>query len=200
MNNQWDKRYSDSLYHYGREPNQFFKKEIKEIAPGKILLPGEGEGRNAVYAATLGWNVDAVDFSEEGKRKADKLAAEFGVKINYQVQDFAKFFPPENYYEAVGIFFIHLDEELRAALFSRLIRSLKPSGKILLECFEKEQIKFSSGGPKDPSMLFSLEDVVNEFIDLEFEKLSREKVILNEGPGHSGEGMVIQFIGSRKQS
>jgi SAM-dependent methyltransferase len=197
MSNAWDDRYSDPQYVYGKEPNQFFRKELSGIAPGTILLPGEGEGRNAVFAASLGWKVDAVDFSEEGRKKAEKLAKESGVEINYRVVDFANYFPEENFYDAVGIFFIHLEEELRSALFEKIIKSLKPSGKIIFECFENDQIKFSSGGPKDPSLLYSLEDVVNLFIDLDFQKLSKEKTLLNEGPGHSGEGMVIQFIGSR---
>ena len=196
MNDLWNKRYSESEYHYGKLPNNFLKEELPKLKPGKILFVGEGEGRNSIYAATLGWDVDAVDFSEEGKRKADILAKESGVKINYKIHDFSTFIPAEKTYDAVGIFFIHLDDELREALFERIIQSLKPSGKIIFECFEKEQINYKSGGPQNPELLYSLEDVVSLFIDLDFEKLSKEKIFLNEGKGHSGEGVVIRFIGS----
>jgi 2-polyprenyl-3-methyl-5-hydroxy-6-metoxy-1,4-benzoquinol methylase len=194
----WDERYSKKEYHYGKDPNSFLKEELPKLKPGNILFIGEGEGRNAVYAATLGWNVDAIDFSEEGKRKAENLAEEFGVKINYQIKDFSTFTPQEKYYDAVGIFFIHLDEELKSSLFPKLIKSLKPAGIIIFECFEKEQINHNSGGPKDEALLYSLEDVVSEFIDLEFEKLSKEKVFLNEGKGHFGEGVVIRFMGTHE--
>ncbi len=197
-NTHWDNRYSTDEYVFGKEPNQFFKKEVAKIAPGRILLPGEGEGRNAIYAAGLGWAVDAFDFSSEGKTKAEKLAAESKVNINYSISDFAEYMPRENYYDAVGIFYLHIEEELRSRLFGRLIKSLKPSGKIIFECFEKEQIGYSSGGPSEESLLYSLEDVVNEFIDLDFEKFSKEKIYLNEGSGHVGEGIVVQFVGSRK--
>ncbi len=195
MKGFWNKRYSEEEYNYGKEPNNFLKEELIKLKPGKILFIGEGEGRNAVYAATLGWNVDALDFSEEGKRKAEKLAEEFGVKINYQIQDFSNFAVQKNHYDAVGIFFIHLEEELRTSLFNKLIFSLKPLGKILFECFEKEQLNYTSGGPKDIELLYSLEDVVNEFIDLDFDKLSKEKIYLNEGKGHLGDASVIRFIG-----
>lgn len=197
MKEKWNNRYSEEEYNYGKNPNEFLKAELKNVEPGKILFVGEGEGRNAVYAATLGWTVDAFDYSEIGKDKAEKLANEFEVKINYSIIDFAMYEPKESYYDAVGIFFIHLEEQLRAKLFQKIIKSLKPGGKIILECFEKEQINYSSGGPKDPAMLYSLEDIVNEFIDLEFEILSKEKVFLNEGKGHLGEGMVIKFVGKR---
>ena len=199
MKEVWNQRYTNKDYHYGKEPNQFLKEELPKLKPGNILFPGEGEGRNAVYTATLGWNVDAFDFSEEGKKKADDLAEEFGVKINYQINDFASFQPKENYYDAVGIFFIHQPEEIKTELFPKIIKSLKHSGKIIFECFEKEQINYSSGGPKDESFMYSLEEVVTEFIDLEFEKLSKEKVVLDEGKGHNGEAVVIRFIGSKKE-
>ncbi len=198
MKEKWNERYSKSEYNYGKEPNNFLREELLKINPGKILFIGEGEGRNAVYAAKLGWNVDAVDYSEAGKLKAEKLAFESGVKINYELQDFFSFTPRENFYDAVGIFFIHINEELRSQLFKKLIASLKTYGKIIFECFEKEQINHKSGGPGSPDLLYSLEDVVNEFIDLDFEKLAKEKVFLNEGVGHNGDAVVIRFIGTKQ--
>ncbi len=197
MKEMWDNRFSKEEYNYGKEPNNFLREELSKLKPGKILFIGEGEGRNAVYAATLGWNVDALDFSEAGKRKAEKLADELGVKINYQLQEFSELTVQENYFDAVGIFFIHLENEIRTLLFKKLISSLKPTGKIIFECFEKEQLNYTSGGPKDAELLYSLEDVVNEFIDLEFDKLSKEKVYLNEGKGHLGDASVIRFIGTK---
>ncbi|MGE5499295.1 MAG: hypothetical protein ACM3Q2_14530, partial [Syntrophothermus sp.] len=62
MLEQWNERFSKEGYAYGSEPNEFFKQEINKLAPGNILMIAEGEGRNGVYAAGLGWKVDAVDF------------------------------------------------------------------------------------------------------------------------------------------
>jgi cyclopropane fatty-acyl-phospholipid synthase-like methyltransferase len=198
MKELWNQRYSLDEYKYGKEPNQFFKEELTRLKPGRILLPGEGEGRNAVYAAASGWEVDAFDFSEAGKIKALKLAEESGAKINYDVKEFSEFRQDKVGYDAAAIIFIHLEEDQRRSLFEKIIASLKPGGKIIFECFEKDQIKFQSGGPKDIALLYTLEDVVNLFIDLEFEKLTKEKIFLNEGKGHLGEGIVIRFIGTKQ--
>lgn len=200
MKELWNKRYTNSEYIYGKNPNQFFKDEITRLKPGKILLFGEGEGRNAVFAASIGWDVDAVDFSEEGKRKALNLASEKNVKINYIVKDISEFIPNYNYYDATGIFYLHLDEELKKTVHKKAIDALKPSGKLILEVFEKEQLKYNSGGPKDESLLYSLEEVAEDFIELEFEKFSKEKIILNEGSGHQGEAIVIRFVGIKQNS
>lgn len=198
MKEQWNQRYSQQEYKYGKEPNRFLKEELDKLKPGRILFIGEGEGRNAVYAAKEGWIIDAVDYSEAGKQKADKLADEAGVKINYEISDFENFQPKDNQYDAAGIIFIHLEDGIKSKLFQRVIKSLKPGGKIIFECFEKDQINFNSGGPKESRLLYSLEEIVNDFIDLEFEKLSKEKIFLQEGTGHLGEGIVIRFVGVKK--
>jgi len=74
----WNERYAGDEFVYGREPNRFFEQEMKRLKPGKLLLPCEGEGRNAVWAARHGWEVSAFDQSSVGKQKAELLAREFG--------------------------------------------------------------------------------------------------------------------------
>ena len=73
-NELWNERFSTNEYIYGTNPNKFFKEQIDKINPGRLLLLGEGEGRNSVYAATKGWIIDAVDFSQTAKDKALMLA------------------------------------------------------------------------------------------------------------------------------
>ncbi|MCF8243465.1 MAG: class I SAM-dependent methyltransferase [Melioribacteraceae bacterium] len=113
MKEKWDERYGNSEYIYGVEPNNFLSKELAKLKPGKILMPGEGEGRNAVYAAKNGWEVDAFDYSEKAKEKAEKLASENSVKINYRVADITELSLPFSTYDAAAIIFMHLDEKLR---------------------------------------------------------------------------------------
>ncbi len=88
MTNFWDDRYSDGKYIYGTNPNLFFKEFVMKHPIGKILLPAEGEGRNAVYAAQCGWLVEAFDLSNEGRNKAIRLANEYNVNINYRIAGF----------------------------------------------------------------------------------------------------------------
>lgn len=88
----WNQRYRDDEFAYGIDPNEFLKEQLGLIQAGSILFPGEGEGRNAVYAAKSGWQVDASDWSDEAKNKAIKLAERFGVLIDYQVGDFEQIY------------------------------------------------------------------------------------------------------------
>ena len=83
----WDARYEGETYAYGTEPNAYFRQQLDALPPGRLLLLAEGEGRNAVYAAKRGWQVTAVDFSDEGRAKALRLAVAQGVRLDYQVAD-----------------------------------------------------------------------------------------------------------------
>jgi SAM-dependent methyltransferase len=195
MKQLWNDRFNSEEYVYGTEPNSFFKEHISKIKPGRLLLLGEGEGRNGVFAAKNGWTVDAYDWSESAKIKALKLARNNNCMIDYKVQDLTNIILHFNMYDAVGLIFLHLDEELREAVHTKAINTLKPGGKIILESYAKEQIGFSSGGPKNPDLLYSLEDIVTDFNDINYELLSKEKVILNEGELHKGEAMVIRMVG-----
>lgn len=197
MKETWEERYSKTEFAYGKEPNKFFKMAIEKLNPGRLLLIGEGEGRNAVFAAKLGWYVDAVDFSEMARKKALFLAAENNVEINYEVNNLNQFEPKENYYDAAGIIYVHMDEELRKRVHHKIIKSLKVNGQVILEAFEKEQVKRTSGGPKNAKLLYSLEDIVSDFIKLDFQKLSKETISLEEGKYHLGEAMVIRFLGNK---
>ena len=87
MKDFWNQRYAEEEYAYGTEPNAFFKAQLDQRTPGRLLLPAEGEGRNAVYAALKGWDVVAFDQSESGKTKAMKLAHQAGVAVSYLVED-----------------------------------------------------------------------------------------------------------------
>lgn len=194
MKEVWNNRYSDTEYVYGLKPNEFLKEEILNKKPGKILLLAEGEGRNAVYVAKLGWEVDAIDYSEEGRNKATMLSELEHVKINYEIKDLIEYIPKVNSYDAIGIFYMHLEPEKRRILFEHCINALKENGLILFECFEKEQLSYTSGGPKNPELLYSLEEIATAFIEMEFEKFSKEMIILQEGSGHVGDGMVVRFV------
>jgi SAM-dependent methyltransferase len=196
--NFWDERYSSEEYVYGTEPNQFFKEQMQKINPaGRLLLPGEGEGRNAVFAAQLGWEVDAFDQSIAAKQKALNLASVKNVRINYTNIDLAKFKPQKEFYECAGLIFVHLTNDIRNEFYQKIIYSLKQNGKLILELFSKDQLGKNSGGPQNPDMLSSTEEIKNEFKDLKSILLKEENVYLNEGKNHSGEASVIRFVGEK---
>lgn len=198
MKSMWNERYSSEKYIYGTKPNKFFAEQISKLEPGKVLFLGEGEGRNAVHAAKLGWDVHAVDYSEAGKIKALKLAEQENVNLNYMVGDVTKFNFEENNFDAAVIIYLHLNEKDRTIVHKKIIDVLKPNGKIILEVFEKSQIKNNTGGPKNIDLLYSLEDIFEDFQDLDIIKFSNEKIDLNEGDLHNGTASVIQYVGEKK--
>jgi SAM-dependent methyltransferase len=194
----WDERYSDENYVYGTMPNEFFKEQIDLLKPGKILMLGEGEGRNGIYAAQKGWQVDAVDFSLIAKEKALNHAKDKNVNINYTVENLENYYPQKNIYEAAGLIFVHLNEKLRRKIHKRVTESLKPGGVVIMEVYSKEQMGRTSGGPQSPEMLYSIENIKDTFADLIPLMLSKESIHLSESSFHSGEASVIRFIGQKE--
>ena len=134
--NFWDERFSVEEYVYGTSPNKFFREQLDKLSPGKILLVGEGEGRNAVYAAKNGWMVDAVDYSSVARDKALILAKESGVRINYNVQKIQSFFPDKKMYNTAAIIFLHLNPFERKTLHHKLSNALAFEGIVILEAYE----------------------------------------------------------------
>jgi hypothetical protein len=141
--------------------------------------------------------VDALDFSEEAKKKALRLAEINNVFINYDVENLDNFVPQKDFYDAAGLIFIHLENQLRDKVHTKCIESLKPGGKIILEAFEKEQFGRKSGGPQNPNLLYTLEDIKTNFSVLRTELLIKDIKNLDEGEFHSGEAAVIQYVGIR---
>jgi cyclopropane fatty-acyl-phospholipid synthase-like methyltransferase len=189
----WNKRYSGNGYVYGTEPNEFFREQLSKLKSGKLLLPAEGEGRNAVYAAEKGWNVSAFDQSETGREKALALASAKNVQIIYSVSALDDVEYPKNSFDVIGLVFAHFPQDKREKYHKKLISFLKPGGTIILEAFSKEQINFESGGPKDTNMLYSATDLRNDFSgfnNLEISTLNNE---LSEGQYHIGKASVIRL-------
>lgn len=193
----WNERYSSYVTVYGDNPNEFFKDHISKISPGKLLLPGEGEGRNAVFAAKRGWNVDAFDYSEAGRTKALARAAAENVSIHYITGDINDIIIPDATYDAIGLIYIHLKPEVRKIMHEQAVRSLKTGGHLILEAFSKAQINNISGGPRDINLLYDLDEVVKDFKGLKILFARTERIRLNEGPFHQGKADVIRIVATK---
>lgn len=197
MKEMWEKRFSEENYVYGKEPNQFLKEEIDKLKSGKALFIGEGEGRNAVYAASKGWQVDATDWSENARNKAINLANENNVSINYFLADFESLSIDKNSYDLIVLIFIHVDVALRKSLHSKVKNGLKHDGHIILESYDLDQLKYNSGGPRTPDLLYTLEDIYTDFNELEVIRFSKDVISLKEGPLHQGDASVIRYVGKQ---
>ncbi len=200
MSNFWNERYSNTAYIYGETPNRYYKKELLKLSPGKILLPAEGEGRNAVFAARMGWQVFAFDYSHQGMKKAQQLADKQSVKIHYQVADFAEVSYEEQSFDAVAVIFAHFAMEEKKEFLQKMTSLLKPGGAFIMEVFSKNQLKYqqlnpSSGGPRDWEMLYDTEELKPWISGFQTLELAEKEVELNEGTHHSGQASVIRFTG-----
>jgi 2-polyprenyl-3-methyl-5-hydroxy-6-metoxy-1,4-benzoquinol methylase len=198
MKEFWNNRYAENNYAYGCDPNEFLKDSISKIPIGKILFPAEGQGRNAVFTAQLGYDVFAFDISEEGKKKALELAKKCQTTIDYQVGLLENLNFSENEFDTIVLIYAHVPAEIRKDFHLKLLSFLKPGGMVLFEAFSKQQLRFTSGGPKDLKMLFSEDDIKKEFPALDFLLLKTVEIELNEGQYHQGKGSVIRFIGRKK--
>jgi SAM-dependent methyltransferase len=204
MKNFWDERYSRSEYVYGEEPNTYFKTQLDKLQPGKILLPAEGEGRNAVYAAERGWEVFAFDQSTEGKKKAEALARKKNVRIDYQIGDCGFIQYPVEMFDAIGLIYVHFPSIQRGLYHQRMSAFLKPGGMIILEAFNKKHFQYqqsnpTAGGPKDMDMLYSTEELKLDFSGFDILELRETEIDLEQSLFHSGPSSVIRFLGRKNE-
>lgn len=188
----WDERYQQEVFQYGIKPNDFFAEQIRQLPVGRILIPAAGEGRDAVYAASLGWDVYAFDLSEQGKSKALKLAREKKVNIHYTCGDAMEIKFPLEAFDVIMLTYFHTPPEIRTQIHHKCIQWLKPGGSILLEGFNKKQIAYTSGGPKQIDWLFDQAVLAEDFKSLTINQNSEKQRILDEGPLHQGMAEVIQ--------
>ncbi len=192
----WDERYSEPGYTYGTEPNDFLISTADTVTPGgRILCLAEGEGRNAVYLASLGYEVTGVDGSEVGLRKAQALARERGVTITTIHADLGTFEIGSEQWDGIIACYCHVPSVIRIPLHQAAVRGLKPGGIFVLEAFSQEQLAYDTGGPQSLDMLMSLDDIKVELAGLEFRHAVQLEREVREGNRHTGLASVIQIMG-----
>jgi SAM-dependent methyltransferase len=201
--NMWDIRYKDQNYAYGHTPNLFFKEWLQKFKSGSILMPADGEGRNGVYAAQLGWKVTSSDLSVEGKSKALALAKAKNIAIDYVVGDLQNLQFENESFDAIGLIYAHFAAEKKSLLHKKINEYVKPGGIIILEAFSKSHLLYNEqdpnvGGPKDIEMLFSTTEIATDFENYEIVLLEEIEINLEEGKYHNGLSSVIRFVGRKK--
>lgn len=193
----WDERYGAEELIYGEKPNVFFAEKLQQLKPGVLLLPGEGEGRNAIHAAEQGWEVHAIDSSAVAQGKALAWAERKQLTIHYHLANLIDIELKDEFFDAIGLIYVHLPAYIRRVWHRKILKSLKKGGMVILEGFDKSQLGLPSGGPKDESMLFNLEELRKDFEDLRVEYSEFLEVRLEEGPGHLGQARIIRLIGRK---
>ncbi|MBI1769585.1 MAG: class I SAM-dependent methyltransferase [Bacteroidetes bacterium] len=200
---RWNDRYSKEEFAFGEQPNNYLKEQLEKLNVGTILFPAEGEGRNAVFAADLGWKVSAFDISIEGRKKAIRLAETRKVTIDYQVGELQTLHYNTEQFDVIALIYAHFPAEIKSLYHKTLDKYLRKGGLIIFEAFSKRHIDYVSknekvGGPKNIASLFSVDELRSDFANYEVIELAEKEIELSEGQFHNGKGSVIRFVGRKK--
>lgn len=195
----WNKRFAGADYVYGEAPNAFVAESASKIPAGPVLCLAEGEGRNAVYLATLGHPVTAVDQSEVGMAKARRLAASRGVTIETIITDLENFFITPGAWAGIVATFAHFPPLLRCRVHREVVAGLQPGGVFILEAYTPAQLAFGTGGPKSPELLMTLAALRDELAGLEWLVGREIERHVSEGGCHTGRGAVVQVLARRHE-
>lgn len=193
----WDARYASDEFSYGTAPNDFLAGEAHRIPRGRVLCLAEGEGRNAVFLASLGHSVTAVDFAAEGLRKAERLAKERNVDMTTVQADLANYEPDMDAFTAVISIFAHLPPPVRAQVHRWVPTALRPGGVYILEAYTPAQLAFGTGGPRDPALLMTLAALREELAPLTIDLGREVERDIHEGILHHGRSATVQVVASR---
>jgi SAM-dependent methyltransferase len=193
----WDERYKEEGFAYGAEPNDFLREMAGLIPAGPVLCLAEGQGRNAVYLASRGHAVLAVDQSAVGLERARALAAERGVSIQTQTCDLADFVFEPGRWAAIVSIWGHMPPDLRRAVHAKCVGALVPGGVMILEAYTPAQVGRGTGGPPDPAFCMSAGGLREELAGLDFEILRAVERHVSEGKYHDGASSVVQVVARR---
>ncbi|MDI7259602.1 MAG: class I SAM-dependent methyltransferase [Thermodesulfobacteriota bacterium] len=171
---QWDERFRGKEFAFGKEPNSFLKKHIRFLPRGKALDIASGEGRNAVFLARRGLDVDAVDISKLGLRKARRFARETGVTIHTLLVDLDNFRIEKERYDLIANFYF-----LKRSLIPQIKRGLKRGGRVIFETYTLEQRMLGTGGPRHARYFLKPNELLRLFKD--FRILFCREGIFKEG-------------------
>ncbi len=193
---EWDERFAQDDYVYGKEPNDFLRESADELpaAPARVLSLAEGEGRNAVFLAGLGYEVTGVDASVVGLAKAERLAQEKGVTIETVQARLEDFRIAPDAWDVIVSIFCHLPPALRKRVHEEVVQGLRPGGMLVLEAYTPDQLRHRTGGPSRLELLYTAEMLREDFTGLEFLHLQELERDVTEGLLHRGMASVVQVL------
>jgi SAM-dependent methyltransferase len=169
----WNRRYAGAESLWATRPNRFLVAEAEALAPGRALDLACGEGQNAIWLASLGWEVTAVDFSDVAIEKARRRASEAGLEVSFLCADLLEFEPEESAYDLVVVLYLHFTASERHTVLPRAARALAPGGVLVVVGHDATNLGEGVGGPSDPAVLFTPSEIADELAGLEIEKAER---------------------------
>ncbi len=191
----WDQRYNQPEYFFGREPADFLRRESKHLrAGGRVLCIADGEGRNSVYLAGLGYDVTAFDPSPVGVEKARRLAEQNQVTPDFHLSGVETWDWTQTYDAVVAIFIQFAAPELRERMFRWMAQATAPGGVLLLHGYAPRQVDYGTGGPPNASHMYTVGMLRDAFDSFEILRLTDYDTEIDEGPWHSGKSALVDLI------
>ena len=195
----WNKRFAGDDYVFGTEPNEYLREHATWPAGSRVLCVADGEGRNSVWLARRGIEVEAFDISDVGVEKARRLAAAASVAVAYSVCDCDDFAWPQDAYDGIAAIFVQFaDPAMRARLFANMVRALKPGGTLVLQGYGPRQLEYKTGGPSLIEHLYTVEMLRDAFASTEIDELRDYEADLKEGARHSGRSALIRLVARKR--
>lgn len=191
---KWDEKYNTSENIFGTRPNGFLVECASGLTSGKALSLGEGEGRNAIYLAGLGFEVTAVDLSAAGLKKALRLAQQNGLTLTTLHSDLNDYVIAPGQWDVILCFFVHILPEERARMHRQVVKGLRPGGVYILEGFSPEQMKYAKRGPDNPGQLYDLQTIRHELAGLEFTIARQIERLVDDAEPEQGVCAVTQVM------
>ncbi|MBT4492740.1 MAG: class I SAM-dependent methyltransferase [Gammaproteobacteria bacterium] len=184
--NRWNERYASKELLWSAGPNELFADLIGELKPGKALDVATGEGRNALWLAEQGWDVDAIDFSNVAIEKGKQVAEARKVAVNWIVDDVSSFGFDLGHYDLVAVLYLHTSKEERSVWLGRTIEAVKPGGSFIYIAHDPSNVELGVGGPQDVSLLPSVEELRGYLSEFELQRMEIHERAVESDPGHGG--------------
>jgi SAM-dependent methyltransferase len=199
MNYVWDERYSEPGKSFGEQPNDFLASQRPIIlnAGKRALCLGEGEGRNALWLAQMGFDVTAVDLSAVGLRNAADRAAKLSLSLTTVQADLAVWQIEPDRWDLIVSIFCHLPSVTRGTLYRNVGSGLSTDGLFILEAYTPSQLARGTGGPSDPDFLANGAQLRTELPGIDFLEMREISRDVREGQRHTGMADVVQIVGRK---
>jgi SAM-dependent methyltransferase len=150
----WDERYRERPLVWSVGPNVFVERELGDLPPGRALDLAAGEGRNARWLASLGWDVEAVEFSPVAIEKGRALADAEGVEVRWTLADLLDE-PALAPADLVLIAYLQLPRSSFQRVLRHAAAAVAPGGVLLSIGHALRNLEDGAGGPQDPAVLWT---------------------------------------------
>ena len=184
----WDERYAASDLVWSGTPNQFVAEELAALPAGRAVDLAAGEGRNSLWLASLGWQVTALDFSRVALDKGRRIAEqqELSGSVQWEQAD-ATTWRADAPYDLAVVAYLQLPAEERRAAHRNAFESLSVGGTFLLVAHDATNLLRGTGGPQDPDVLMTADDVLADLGGLSYDVIRAERVERIVEVGHGGD-------------